>query len=153
MNAGVTAQTITAPAEVDERQPPTELFRHLRSTPHGVRSREAARRSTVYGPNELSRRQVGRWPRQLLAQFTQPLAVLLMVAAVLAWFGHAPALGLAVVGVILLNAAFAFVQERQAECSAAPPARQGRPARWSPTPVCEPRSAGSPPCRSAGTPN
>ncbi|MBB3101093.1 calcium-translocating P-type ATPase [Actinoplanes campanulatus] len=109
------AQTILAPAEVDERQPPTELFRHLRSTPGGLRSREAARRLTVYGPNELSRRHVRRWPRQLLAQFTQPLAVLLMVAAVLAWFGHAPALGLAVVAVILLNAAFAFVQERQAE--------------------------------------
>ncbi|GIE38162.1 magnesium-transporting ATPase [Actinoplanes lobatus] len=106
---------MTAPAEVDERQPPTELFRHLRSTPRGLRSREAARRLTVYGPNELSRRHVRRWPRQLLTQFTQPLAVLLMVAAVLAWFGHAPALGMAVVAVILLNAAFAFVQERQAE--------------------------------------
>ncbi|MEU4424771.1 cation-transporting P-type ATPase [Actinoplanes sp. NPDC024001] len=106
---------MTAPAEVDERQPPTELFRHLRSTPSGLRSREAARRLTVYGPNELSRRHGRRWPRQLLAQFTQPLAVLLMVAAVLAWAGHSPALAVAVVAVILLNAAFAFVQEQQAE--------------------------------------
>ncbi|GAA4607541.1 calcium-translocating P-type ATPase [Actinoplanes octamycinicus] len=109
------AQTTTAPAEVDERQPPTELFRHLRSGPAGLRSREAARRLTVYGPNELSRRHTRRWPRQLLAQFTQPLAVLLMVAAVLAWFGHTPALAAAVVAVILLNAGFAFVQEQQAE--------------------------------------
>ncbi|BCY09391.1 magnesium-transporting ATPase [Actinoplanes sp. L3-i22] len=106
---------MTAPAEVDERQPPTELFRHLRSGPAGLRSREAARRLTVYGPNELSRRHTRRWPRQLLAQFTQPLAVLLMIAAVLAWAGHTPALALAVVAVILLNAAFAFVQEQQAE--------------------------------------
>jgi calcium-translocating P-type ATPase len=109
------AQTITAPAEVDERQPPTELFRHLRSTPRGLRSREATRRLTVYGPNELSRRQGRTWPRQLLAQFTQPLAVLLMVAAALAWAGHSPALAVAVVAVILLNAGFAFAQERQAE--------------------------------------
>ncbi|WP_231954692.1 cation-translocating P-type ATPase [Actinoplanes derwentensis] len=109
------AQTMAAPAEVDERQPPTELFRHLRSTPTGLRSREAARRLTVYGPNELSRRHQRQWPRQLLAQFTQPLAVLLMIAAVLAWAGHAPALAVAVIAVILLNAAFAFVQERQAE--------------------------------------
>jgi calcium-translocating P-type ATPase len=106
---------MAVPAEVDERQPPTELFRHLRSTPAGLRSREAARRLTVYGPNELSRRHRRQWPRQLLAQFTQPLAVLLMIAAVLAWAGHAPALGVAVIAVILLNAAFAFVQERQAE--------------------------------------
>ncbi|GAA0504814.1 magnesium-transporting ATPase [Paractinoplanes deccanensis] len=103
------------PAEVDGREPPTELFRHLRSTPAGLRSREAARRLTVYGPNELARRRGRRWPRQLLAQFTQPLAVLLMIAAGLAWAGHAPALAVAVVAVIVLNAAFAFVQERQAE--------------------------------------
>ncbi|MEU4689952.1 cation-transporting P-type ATPase [Actinoplanes sp. NPDC023714] len=109
------AQTMTAPAEVDERQPPTELFRHLRSTPDGLRSREAARRLTVYGPNELSRKHGRTWPRRLLAQFTQPLAVLLMVAAVLAWAGHSPALAAAVIVVILLNAAFAFAQERQAE--------------------------------------
>jgi calcium-translocating P-type ATPase len=109
------AQTMTTPVEVDERQPPTELLRHLRSTPSGLRSREAARRLTVHGPNELSRHHRRRWPRQLLAQFTQPLAILLMVAAVLAWAGHSPALAAAVVAVILLNAAFAFVQERQAE--------------------------------------
>ncbi|SNY59208.1 cation-translocating P-type ATPase [Paractinoplanes atraurantiacus] len=109
------AQTTMPPADVDGREPPTELFRHLRSTPSGLRSREAARRLTVYGPNELTRRHGRRWPRQLLAQFTQPLAVLLMIAAVLAWAGHAPALAVAVVAVILLNAAFAFVQERQAE--------------------------------------
>ncbi|MEV4346459.1 cation-transporting P-type ATPase [Actinoplanes sp. NPDC049596] len=109
------AQTTTPAAEIDGRQPPTELFRHLRSTPAGLRSREAARRLTVYGPNELSRRHGRRWPRQLLAQFTQPLAVLLMIAAALAWAGHAPALAAAVMAVILLNAAFAFVQERQAE--------------------------------------
>ncbi|WP_127508531.1 cation-translocating P-type ATPase [Actinoplanes solisilvae] len=105
----------TAPPDCDGRQPPIELFRHLRSAPEGLRSRDAARRLTVYGPNELSRRHSRRWPGQLLAQFTQPLAILLMIAAGLAWAGHSPALAVAVVAVILLNAAFAFVQERQAE--------------------------------------
>src|SRR5689334_21079427 len=38
-----------------------------------------------------------------------------MVAAVLAWLGGTPQLAAAVVAVILLNAGFAFVQERQAE--------------------------------------
>ena len=51
----------------------------------------------------------------MLEQFTQPLVLLLAVAAVLAWVGGTPALSLAVLAVILLNAAFAFVQERQAE--------------------------------------
>jgi calcium-translocating P-type ATPase len=82
---------------------------------NGLAGREAARRLVVYGANELTRRGGRRWPRELLAQFTQPLALLLAVAAVLAWVGGTPALSVAVVAVILLNAGFAFVQEMQAE--------------------------------------
>ncbi|GAA2565139.1 cation-transporting P-type ATPase [Winogradskya consettensis] len=108
-------QTLAVPEPVDERLPPPELFRDLRTSVTGLGPREAARRLTVYGPNELSRRTHARWPAQLLAQFTQPLAALLMVAAVLAWVGGTPSLAVAVVAVILLNAAFAFVQEMQAE--------------------------------------
>jgi magnesium-transporting ATPase (P-type) len=118
------AQTLTHPEPVDERLPPPELFRDLRTTENGLGGREAARRLTVYGANELSRRAGRRWPRELLAQLNQPpavllmvAAVLLMVAAVLAWLGDAPSLAVAVVAVILLNAAFAFAQEMQAERS------------------------------------
>jgi hypothetical protein len=39
----------------------------------------------------------------------------LALAAALAWVGGTPALSVAVVAVILLNAGFAFVQEMQAE--------------------------------------
>ncbi|NMO57289.1 cation-transporting P-type ATPase [Actinoplanes sp. TBRC 11911] len=99
----------------DQRRPPPELFRDLRTSAGGLRAREAARRLTVYGPNELTRRAGRSWIAELLAQFTQPLALLLMLAALLAWLGGTPALAVAVVAVILLNAGFAFVQERQAE--------------------------------------
>ena len=99
----------------DPRHSLAELFRDLRSSPAGLSGRDAARRLTVYGPNELSRRHGRQWPRELLAQFTQPLVILLAVAAALAWAGGTPALSLAVVAVILLNAGFAFVQEMQAE--------------------------------------
>ncbi len=95
--------------------PLAALFRELRSAPAGLAGREAARRLLVNGPNELTRQHARRWPRELLAQFTQPLAVLLALAAVLAWVGGTPALSLAVIAVILLNAGFAFVQEMQAE--------------------------------------
>jgi magnesium-transporting ATPase (P-type) len=104
-----------ADQDADERRPLAELFRDLRTTRAGLAPREAARRLVVYGPNELTRRSARRWPRQLLAQFTQPLAVLLEFAAVLAWVGGTRALCYAVVAVILLNAGFAFVQEMQAE--------------------------------------
>ncbi|MCX4918843.1 hypothetical protein [Streptomyces sp. NBC_00687] len=51
----------------------------------------------------------------MLSQFTQPLAIPLALAAVLAWAAGTPTLSVAVVAVILLNAGFAFVQEMQAE--------------------------------------
>jgi magnesium-transporting ATPase (P-type) len=78
-------------------------------------NREAERRLLVYGPNELTRRSGLRWSRELLNQFTHPLALLLMVAAVLAWLAGTPVLTVAIVAVIMLNARFAFVQEMQAE--------------------------------------
>ncbi|WUH89754.1 cation-transporting P-type ATPase [Streptomyces sp. NBC_00433] len=99
----------------DERRQPAELFRDLRTSREGLAGREAARRQRVYGPNELTRREGRRWPGELLSQFTQPLAILLMLAAVLAWAGGTPALSVAVIAVILLNAGFAFAQEMQAE--------------------------------------
>ena len=99
----------------DERRPSAELFRDLRTSRAGLEPREAARRLVVHGPNQLVRRGGPHWPRQLLAQFSQPLAILLALAAVLAWAGGTRALCLAVIAVILLNAGFAFVQERQAE--------------------------------------
>jgi magnesium-transporting ATPase (P-type) len=115
--APVRATDSAGPAgdDVDGREPLAELFRDLRTSRNGLAVREAARRLTVHGPNELTRNAGRRWPRELLAQFTQPLAVLLAVAAVLAWVGGTPALSIAVVAVILLNAGFAFLQEMQAE--------------------------------------
>jgi calcium-translocating P-type ATPase len=91
------------------------LFRDLGSSRDGLSAREAARRLEVYGPNELARRGGSRWPGELARQFTHPLALLLMLAAVLAWVSGTPRLTIAIAAVILLNAAFAFAQEMQAE--------------------------------------
>jgi magnesium-transporting ATPase (P-type) len=74
-----------AGSQPDPLEPLAQLFRDLRSSPLGLPGREAARRLEVSGPNELSRRGDRRWPGELARQFTQPLAVLLAVAAVLAW--------------------------------------------------------------------
>jgi calcium-translocating P-type ATPase len=99
----------------DPREELSRLFRELRATPEGLSSREALRRLTAYGPNELRRRSRTRWPAQLAKQFTHPLALLLWVAAGLALAAGTPVLASAIVAVIALNALFAFVQERQAE--------------------------------------
>jgi calcium-translocating P-type ATPase len=102
-------------SSTEAREPIELLFRDLRTSPAGLSDREAVRRLAAYGPNELERRGGRRWPRQLLRQFTHPLALLLWAAAALAFIGVSAVLGVAIVLVVLLNAVFAFVQERQAE--------------------------------------
>ena len=96
-------------------EPRDQLLRDLRTTEHGLSSREAARRLVQYGPNVLQRRGGVRWPREIARQLTHPLALLLWVAAVLSFAVGSQTVGIAVVLVIMLNAAFAFVQELQAE--------------------------------------
>ena len=57
------------------------------------------------------------WPRLLADQLIHPLALLLWVAAALAAATGQWAIAAAIVAVVLLNAVFAFMQERQAERS------------------------------------
>ncbi len=95
------------------REPIQVLFRDLRSRPEGLASREAARRLVSYGPNELESRAGRQWPQQIARQLTHPLALLLWLAAGLAFVTSIP-LGIAIVAVIVLNAVFAFAQEQQA---------------------------------------
>ena len=110
------ALLLDTPGIVDDPREAVELLlRELRARPDGLSSREAERRLVAYGRNEIVRRAGVRWPRQLAKQFTHPLALLLWLAAALAFVGGTPVLGAAILAVIALNAVFAFAQERQAE--------------------------------------
>ncbi|RYP84052.1 cation-transporting P-type ATPase [Nocardioides guangzhouensis] len=100
---------------VDPEEELTRLLRDLRTRPEGLTGREAARRLVIAGPNELVRTPGPPWWSQLVAQLVHPLALLLWLAAVLAWVAGTPPLAVAIVAVILLNALFAFFQERHAE--------------------------------------
>lgn len=91
------------------------LMRDLASSETGLSSREAARRLQVYGPNELPKAGQGHRLAGLMRQFTHPLALLLWLAAALAVVSGSVVLGAAIVGVIVLNAVLAFVQEQHAE--------------------------------------
>ena len=106
-------------AQSDVRLDPTErielLLRDLRSARSGLAQREAQRRLITAGPNELRRRGGRTWPRELAKQFTHPLALLLWAAAGLAWAVGIEPVAIAIVVVIVINALFAFVQERHAE--------------------------------------
>jgi calcium-translocating P-type ATPase len=102
------------PTPPDPREPITRLLRDLGSTVDGLTDREAMRRWERYGPNQLTTQRAVTWPAALIRQFTHPLAVLLMLAAVLAVVAGTAPLAWAILAVVALNAAFAFVQERQA---------------------------------------
>jgi len=108
-------QPEAAPPPADPREPLTDLFRDLKSSPQGLSAREAARRLIAYGPNRLVRRGGRRWPREVARQLTHPLALVLALAAVLAGVTGSLPLAVAIAVVIVLNAVFAFVQEMQAE--------------------------------------
>jgi calcium-translocating P-type ATPase len=113
--AGSIEQVSMASASPDPTEAVDDLLRSLRTHQEGLSSREAQRRLTQYGPNQLERRGGARWPRELARQFTHPLALLLWSAALLSFIVGSITIGVAVVLIIVLNAAVAFIQERHAE--------------------------------------
>lgn len=106
---------------------PTEVFAALDTSPRGLSPTDAAERRERYGANELPRpRRQGLW-RQFAAQFTDLFAVVLLVAAgitLLAYELQQPRdagtlqLAVAILGVVVLNAAIGFAQEYSAERTA-----------------------------------
>ncbi|WP_245810918.1 cation-transporting P-type ATPase [Rhodococcoides corynebacterioides] len=70
---------------VDPRAAVAGLLEELRSGPTGLSDVEAERRRIVFGPNTIERRRGEGWPRRLVRQTTHPLALLLWIAAALAW--------------------------------------------------------------------
>jgi calcium-translocating P-type ATPase len=100
---------------VDPEEATPRLLADLHTQVGGLDEREAARRLQQVGPNAIRREAGPRVWRSLAAQFTHPLALLLWAAAGLSLATGGVTLGLAIVVVIILNAVFAFAQERQAE--------------------------------------
>ncbi|MFC8733087.1 cation-translocating P-type ATPase [Luteimicrobium sp. NPDC057192] len=84
----------------------------------GLSQAEAAARLARDGPNSLpvvaGPSGAARFGRQLV----HPFALLLWVAAGLGWLAGLPALTVAIVAVVLLNAVFAFAQEERASRAA-----------------------------------
>ncbi len=81
----------------------------------GLTSEEAQRRLRRYGKNVLAEPRRPHPLARFCAQLLHLLALLLWAGAALAWAGGMPQLSLAIVVVIVVNAVFAYVQERKAE--------------------------------------
>jgi sodium/potassium-transporting ATPase subunit alpha len=99
-----------------------EIFTRLETKEGGLSPEEAQQRLSKYGPNVLEVTDHYSLIRGFLHQFTHFLAMLLWVAVALAFTadfmkpGEGMAtLGWAILGVIVINAVFAFFQEYKAE--------------------------------------
>ncbi|GGV40772.1 magnesium-transporting ATPase [Actinomadura cremea] len=99
----------------DPREPISLLRKELGTGQRGLSEREAARRQTVYGPNRVQEARTTSLARSLVRQLAHPLALLLWAASVLAFVAGLPVLGWAILTVIVVNAAFALLQEHRAE--------------------------------------
>jgi sodium/potassium-transporting ATPase subunit alpha len=99
-----------------------EALAGLRTARDGLAAREAERRAAEYGPNQVEETKREPAALRLARQFTHFFALILWIAAGLAFFAEAfepgqgmATLGAAIVGVIAVNGGFAFWQEARAE--------------------------------------
>jgi P-type Ca2+ transporter type 2C len=81
----------------------------------GLTSAEAHRRLEQFGPNVLAEEAGPNWAVRFGRNIVNLFALLLWAGAALAWLARTPELSVAIVGVILINAAFSFAQEHRAE--------------------------------------
>jgi len=99
-----------------------KLYAHLHSSAQGLTQAEAAQRLARYGANQIEKITGQPFIVRLLKEFTHFFALILWLAAGLAFVaewkdpGQGMAmLGYAVLGVILINGLFSFLQEYRAE--------------------------------------
>lgn len=101
-----------------------EVFHHLITSEKGLSEEEARKRLSEFGPNEIKETKKKPLSIRFLKQFTHFLAILLWIGAGLAFLSDylhpgegMLTLGLAITGVIFINAIFTFIQEYRAERS------------------------------------
>jgi P-type Ca2+ transporter type 2C len=83
----------------------------------GLSSEDARRRLAEQGPNKIAQAKGPSPVRRFLANFVQPLELLLWAAAGLGLLADEPQLSVAIVLVIVVNAVFSFMEEYRAERS------------------------------------
>lgn len=91
------------------------VLAELGTTQDGLSADQATARLARAGPNLVPQAHGPSPARQLLEQMVHFFAVMLWVAAGLAFVGGMPQLGVAIIAVIILNGLFSFAQEYRAE--------------------------------------
>ncbi|WP_275779236.1 cation-transporting P-type ATPase [Paenarthrobacter sp. Y-19] len=98
--------------------PPVSLSTSPDPGPEGLGSRRAGELLASVGPNVLpTARKVPQW-RRLLGELTHFFALMLWVAAALAYIGGMPQLCVAIIIVVIVNGVFAHIQQERAQHAA-----------------------------------
>lgn len=99
-----------------------EAFKSLGTSDDGLTPAEAARRLGEYGPNHIEEVGAEAQGRRFVREFTHFFAIILWIAAGLAFYAESKSggegmwqLGVAIVAVILINGCFSYWQEYRAE--------------------------------------
>lgn len=102
-----------------------DVFKALKSSHEGLVEEEVKKRFLSFGPNEIKEKRRTPLYIKFLKQFFNFFAILLWIAGGLAFLGEylSPGegnfnLGIAIIGVIFINAIFTFYQEYKAEQAA-----------------------------------
>jgi Ca2+-transporting ATPase len=92
-----------------------EALSEMKSSPSGITSEEAGARLQSFGPNELAEKKRKTAFRMLLDQFSDLMILILIAAALISGFIGEASDTVAIVVIVLLNAALGFSQEYRAE--------------------------------------
>ncbi len=105
-------------AEADKpwhTEPAEAALRALDAVPAGLTSAEAAKRLAQHGPNVLPEGRSRSVARMLLDQFSDFMILVLIAAAIVSGIVGEPVDTIAIIVIVLLNAAIGFTQEWRAE--------------------------------------
>lgn len=95
----------------------SELYKHLRTSEHGISTTEARHRLKIHGYNIIEEAS-GKHPLKiLLGQFTSPLIFILMVAGLITFLFQEYKDAIVIALAVLSNAVIGFIQEFNAERS------------------------------------
>lgn len=96
-------------------QPVESVLGEYGTTPDGLSAAEAAARMETHGPNELQETISRPAWKMLLAQFVEPMILILLAAAVLSFALGDFTEGIAILAIVVLFGVLGFIQEYRAE--------------------------------------
>lgn len=99
-------------------QDPNKALQLLETTQNGLSKQEAARRLTLYGPNEIAHNKTAPWYIQFLLAFKNPFIFVLLALGALSFFTNDIQGTLVVSVMVMLSATIRFLQEFRSQRAA-----------------------------------